>query len=129
MRVRLAALLLAALAIAPAVSYAQDPVQRNVRRGTTEGQAAGGPIGGFVGGTVGLATGLAEGITEGVVGAVRVGPAPNVVVQEQVVVGEPLPPRVRLYTVPSYPRYRYAVVNDQRVIVDPQTRRVIRIVY
>jgi hypothetical protein len=129
MRVRLAALLLTALAIAPAVSYAQDPVQRNVRRGTAEGQAVGGPIGGFVGGTVGLATGLAEGITEDVVGAVRIGPAPNVVVEERVAVGEPLPPRVRLYPVPRYASYRYAVVNDQRVIVDPRTRRVIRVVY
>jgi hypothetical protein len=30
--------------------------------------------------------------------------------------------------VPRYERYRYAVVNDERVIVDPRTRRVIRII-
>jgi len=129
MKVRLAAVLLTAITLTPAVALAQqDPVSRNVNRGAAQGQAAGGPIGGFVGGTVGLATGLAEGITTGVVDAVRVAPAPNVVIRERVVVGEPLPPRVRLYTVPRYERYRYAVVNDERVIVDPRTRRVIRII-
>ncbi len=129
MKRRLAAVLVTAITLVPAVAFAQhDPVSRNVNRGAAEGQAVGGPIGGFVGGTVGLATGLAEGITDDVVGAVRVAPAPNVVIEEHVVVGEPLPPRVRLYTVPHYARYRYAVVNDERVIVDPRTRRVIRIV-
>jgi hypothetical protein len=49
-------------------------------------------------------------------------------VQERVVVGEPPPPTVELRTVPRYTEYRYAVVNDQRVIVDPRTRRVIRII-
>ena len=129
MNLRLAAVLVTAISIVPAAALAQqDPVSRNANRGAAQGQAVGGPIGGFVGGTVGLATGLAEGITDGVIGAVRVGPAPNVVVQERVIVGEPLPPRVRLYTVPRYERYRYAVVNDERVIVDPRTRRVIRII-
>jgi Protein of unknown function (DUF1236) len=129
MKLRLAAVVVTAISIVPAVAFAQqDPVSRNVNRGAAQGQAAGGPIGGFVGGTVGLATGLAEGVTDDVVGAVRVAPAPNVVIEEHVAVGEPLPPRVRLYTVPRYARYRYAVVNDERVIVDPRTRRVIRVI-
>jgi hypothetical protein len=129
MNLRLAAVIVTAISIVPAVAFAQqDPVSRNANRGAAQGQAVGGPIGGFVGGTVGLATGLAEGITDDVVGAVRVAPAPNVVVEEHVVVGEPLPPRVTLYAVPRYERYRYAVVNDERVIVDPRTRRVIRII-
>jgi hypothetical protein len=55
--------------------------------------------------------------------------APSVTVQERVVVvGEPLPPPVELRTVPRYTEYRYAIVNDQRVLVDPRTRRVIRII-
>jgi hypothetical protein len=129
MKLRLAAVLATAISIVPAVAFAQqDPVSRNVHRGATEGQAVGGPIGGIVGGTVGLATGLAEGVTDDVIGVVRVAPAPNVVVEEHVAVGEPLPPRVRLYAVPHHVQYRYAVVNDERVIVDPRTRRVIRIV-
>jgi hypothetical protein len=37
-------------------------------------------------------------------------------------------PTVELRTVPSYAEYRYPVMNDQRVIMDPRTRRVIRII-
>ena len=128
MKSRLAITLAAAAAIVPAVAFAQDPVSRNANEGARTGAAVGGPVGAIVGGTVGMATGLAEGITTGVVDAVRVAPAPNVVVRERVVVGEPLPGSIRLYEVPDHDRYRYAVVNQQRVIVDPQTRRVIRIV-
>ena len=46
----------------------------------------------------------------------------------RVVVGEPLPPTVELRTVPSHTEYRYAVVNDRRVIVEPRTRKVIKII-
>ena len=31
-------------------------------------------------------------------------------------------------TVPSHTEYRYAVVNDRRVIVEPRTRKIIRII-
>ena len=44
------------------------------------------------------------------------------------VVGEPLPPTVELRTVPQHAEYNYAVVNDRRVIVEPRTRRVVRII-
>jgi hypothetical protein len=44
------------------------------------------------------------------------------------VVGEPLPAAVEVRPVPGYVDYRYAVVNNQRVIVDPRTRRVIRVI-
>jgi Protein of unknown function (DUF1236) len=44
------------------------------------------------------------------------------------VVGEPLPPSVELRVVPNHTEYRYAVVNDQRVIVEPRTRKVIRVI-
>jgi hypothetical protein len=53
---------------------------------------------------------------------------PSVTVRERVVVGEPLPPTVELRTVPSHTEYRYAVVNDRRVIVEPRTRKVIKII-
>jgi hypothetical protein len=128
MKSRLPLLLAAGLVILPAAASAQDPVSRNINQGAATGGAVGGPVGAFVGGTVGLATGLAEGITTGVVDAVRGAPAPNVVVRERVVVGEPLPREVRLYEVPRYHQYRYAVVNNERVIVDPRTRRVIRVI-
>jgi hypothetical protein len=129
MKTRSVLALASAVVMLPAVAFAQqDPVSRNANEGARTGGAVGGPVGAIVGGTVGVATGLAEGITTGVVDAVRGAPVPNVVVRERVAVGEPLPGSVRLYTVPRYERYRYAVVNDQRVIVDPQTRVVIRVI-
>jgi len=39
-----------------------------------------------------------------------------------------LPAEVELRPVPRYTEYRYAVVNDRRVIVDPRTRKVIKII-
>jgi hypothetical protein len=53
---------------------------------------------------------------------------PSVAVQERVVVGEPLPETVVLRTVPEHTEYSYAVVNNERIIVDPHTRKVIKIV-
>ena len=43
-------------------------------------------------------------------------------------VGEPLPEYVELRPVPSHAEYRYGVVNDQRVIVEPRSRKIIRII-
>jgi hypothetical protein len=53
---------------------------------------------------------------------------PSVVVREEVVVGAPLPPTVELRTVPNHTEYRYAIVNDRRVIVEPRSRKVIKII-
>jgi hypothetical protein len=53
---------------------------------------------------------------------------PSVSIEGEIVVGEPLPPRVKLYTVPRHKQWRYAVVNNRRVIVEPRTRRVIQVI-
>jgi hypothetical protein len=52
----------------------------------------------------------------------------SVAVRERVVVGEPLPETVVLRPVPSHTEYNYAVVNERRVIVEPRTRRVVKII-
>jgi hypothetical protein len=39
-----------------------------------------------------------------------------------------VPPSVELGPVPSYTEYRYAVVNDCRVIIEPRTRKIIKII-
>jgi len=44
-----------------------------------------------------------------------------------VVVGDPLPDTVEVYPIPQQPTYGYVVVNQQRVLVDPQSRRVIEV--
>ena len=50
-----------------------------------------------------------------------------VTVQEDIVVGQPLPETVIVRPVPRYDDYGYAVVNQRRVIVEPRTRRIIRV--
>jgi len=39
-----------------------------------------------------------------------------------------VPPSVELRPVPVTPEFRYAVVNDRRVIVEPRTRKIIKII-
>ena len=95
--------------------------------GARTGGEVGGPVGAIVGGTVGAAVGAGLEIPNAVFGAVPRGER-SVTVSERVVVGEPLPETVELRTVPSHTEYRYAVVNDRRVIVEPRTRKVIKII-
>lgn len=45
-----------------------------------------------------------------------------------IAVGSVLPAEVEFYEVPEVTTYRYAVVNDRRVIVEPSSRRIIQIV-
>ena len=52
----------------------------------------------------------------------------SVTMRERVAVGEPLPEAVELRPVPSHTEYRYAVVNDRRMIVEPRMRKVIKII-
>ncbi len=53
---------------------------------------------------------------------------PSVVYDGDVVVGNELPGSVEIHTIPTSKTYSYTVVNKQRVIVDPQTRRVIEVI-
>lgn len=122
------AIAVAVLAVAPTLAFAQSTTVEGARRGAADGGAAGGPLGAAVGGTVGAAVGAAVEIPNAVLGSIRAANEPSVRIQERVVVGEPLPATVVLREVPAHREYRYAIVNDQRVIVEPQTRRVIRIV-
>jgi hypothetical protein len=129
MRHRLLVTAFAVAALWPAASFAQ---------GTTAGGAVGGAIvGGAVGGPVGAAVGAGVGATMGA--AVEPPPAevrtyvtrerrPSVAVREEIVVGKPLPKSVKVYAVPKHSKYSYAVVNDQRVIIEPRTRRVIEVI-
>jgi hypothetical protein len=99
---------------------------QGANEGARAGGAVGGPVGEVVGGTVGAAVGLGLEIPNAVItGLPR---DRSVVVREQVVVGEPLPDTVVLRPVPSHAEYNYAVVNERRVIVEPRTRRVVKII-
>jgi hypothetical protein len=73
-----------------------------------------------------------SGTTAGVRSYVVAERRPSIRVSEEVMVGQPLPPRVRLYSVPPTvglrTNYSYTVVNDQTVLVDPQTRTVVQVI-
>jgi Protein of unknown function (DUF1236) len=127
MRIKLSGALIAASLAISGAAFAQSTTEQGAVNGARTGGEIGGPVGAMVGGTVGAAVGGLE-IPNGLISSVEGVHEPSVVVQERVVVGEPLPPTVELRPVPRYTEYRYAVVNDRRVIVDPRTRRVIKII-
>jgi hypothetical protein len=122
------AMTVAVLALTPTLALAQNTIRDGARNGAAAGGEVLGPVGAAAGGTVGAAVGAAAAIPDAVISSARGENYPSVVVRERVAVGEPLPGTVELRPVPRYDAYRYAVVNDQRVIVDPNTRRVIRII-
>jgi len=128
MRNRLAVSLIVASLVAPSAAFAQSTTAEGAANGARAGGDVAGPIGAMVGGTVGAAVGAGLEIPNAVITSVEAERAPSVVVRQRVVVGEPLPPQVQLRPVPRYTEYRYAVVNDRRVIVDPRTRRIVKII-
>jgi hypothetical protein len=127
MKIRLV-LLAAAVAAVPTLANAQSTTGQGAASGAAAGGQVGGPVGAIVGGTVGAAVGAAVEIPNALITSVQRANEPSVVVRERIVVGEPLPPTVQLRAVPEYPNYRYAIVNDQRVIVEPRSRKVVHIV-
>jgi Protein of unknown function (DUF1236) len=132
----LGAAFLAAVIIAPLSASAQG-VPGGVDRGAREGERAAGPVGAIVGGTIG-------GVVGGVSGLLGVDQRPRfhsyVVEQHRpsyryqgdLRVGAELPEAgVTYYDVPQeygVREYRYTVVNDRTVLVDPRTRRIVEIV-
>lgn len=122
------AVTVAVLALSPSLAFAQAATIEGANNGAATGGAVGGPLGAAVGGTVGAAVGAAVDIPTAVISSVTGAPAHSVVVRERVVVGEPLPTYVEVHPVPRHAEYSYAVVNNQRVIVEPRTRRVIRVI-
>lgn len=99
-------------------------------RGAATGAIIGGPIGAGVGAVVGATLGgaLTPPPPE-VVTYVQQQPAPpSVVVQQPIAVGKPVPETVMLTPVPDNPTYAYAVVNEQRLIVEPKSRTVVQVI-
>jgi hypothetical protein len=128
MKSRLMVPLVAVSLLASGNAFAQSTTATGAVNGARTGGAIAGPIGEIVGGTVGAAVGAAVEIPNAVITSIPDDRVPSVTIQERVVVGEPLPAAIEVRPVPGYTDYRYAVVNDRRVMVDPRTRRVIRII-
>ncbi len=137
MKVRMlgTAAIVAALML-PVAAQAQGVVG-GAAEGVREGERAAGPVGAVVGGTIG---GVVGGIN-GVLGIdqrprfrtyVVEQRRPSYVYREPVRVGTVLPESgVTYYEIPAeygVRNYRYTVVNDRTVLVDPSTRQVVEIV-
>lgn len=135
MRIRLICALFAAAAMAPVAAQAQY-ASHDAARGAVAGSSVAGPVGAAVGAAVGGTVGAAGDVAQAVfapppppvVTYVQRERVPSVTVDRDVVVGERLPPRVRVYVIPHHRRYAYAIINRERVIVDPHTRTVIRVI-
>lgn len=127
----------ATLLVSSQLAMAQG-VPGGIERGARDGERAAGPVGAVVGATVG-------GVVGGVAGILGVDDRPrfrsyvesrnvrSYTYAEPVAVGTVLPASgVTYYDVPddyaSVREYRYTVVNDRTVLVDPRTRRVVQIV-
>jgi hypothetical protein len=52
---------------------------------------------------------------------------PSVAYEGAIVIGQPLPDTIQLHLVDGHPDYAYTVVNERRVIVNPQNRTVIQV--
>jgi len=121
----------AGVVLAAGSAFAQQSTVNGAAGGAVTGAIVGGPVGAAVGGVVGAVAGTAiDPPPERVVTYVREAPMPSdpVVVQEKVVVGEALPSAVVIKQVPENPKYSYAIVNKQRVIVEPSSRKVIQVI-
>lgn len=122
-----ASFILGALATGAA---AQQSTVTGAASGAVTGAIVGGPVGAAVGGVVGAVAGTAiDPPPQKVVTYVReVQPAEPVMVEQEIVVGKPIPQNVVLTPIPEAPQYSYAFINQQRVIVDPQTYTVVQVV-
>lgn len=121
----------ASVALMSGVAFAQSATVNGAAGGAVTGAIIGGPVGAAVGGVAGAVVGtIIDPPPQKVVTYVREAPAPRatVVVREKVVVGEPLPETVVVTPVPENPKYAYAIVNDERVIVEPTSRKVIQVI-
>ncbi|MFT2213055.1 DUF1236 domain-containing protein [Rhizobium giardinii] len=129
MKTKILILSAAALGMMSTAALAEDGAITGAAGGAVTGAIVGGPVGAAVGGVVGLAAGAAlDPPPQRVVTYVEQQPLQqSVVIKEPVVVGKPIPRDVVLMPVPEDTRYSYAVVNNQRVIVDPRTHTVVQI--
>jgi hypothetical protein len=125
-----------ALALALAGSsgaYAQGGAATGAATGAVGGAVVGGPVGAAVGAGVGaIAGGIADESRPRFRTYVTGQKHPSYRYQNEVRVGADLPSSgVTYYEVPmeyGVTNYRYTVVNDRTVLVDPSTHRIVQVI-
>ncbi|GGD31353.1 hypothetical protein GCM10011335_37980 [Aureimonas glaciei] len=95
--------------------------------GATVGALVGGPVGAAVGGVAGLAVGASADIADPDIEYVRSNPVDPIYLEGEVVTGAQLPGTVELREIPQS-KYRYVYVNGQPVIVQQDTRQIVRVI-
>ncbi len=128
MKTRFMIALLAATTVAPAAAFAQASTATGAVGGAVVGGVVGGPVGAVVGAGVGATVGSAAEPPNEVVTYVEHDTTPSITMQDRVVVGEAVPSTVELRPVPQHTEYRYAIVNNQRIIVDGRSHKVVKII-
>ena len=125
-------ILSAAFGLAATGAFAQEGngAATGMLGGAATGAIVGGPIGAGVGAVVGaVAGGAIDPPPREVVTYVQEQPVQrSVVVEQQISVGRAIPETVVLSPIPQNPNYSYAIVNQQRVIVEPQSRKVVQVI-
>jgi hypothetical protein len=117
----------------PVAAYAQGGAVTGATTGAVGGAIVGGPVGAVVGGVGGAVVGgIADTAQPRFRSYVVERRVPSYAYTQQVVVGAELPAAgVTYYEVPAeyaVPQYRYTVVNNRTVLVDPGTRRIVQII-
>lgn len=114
-------------------AYAQSGVAAGATTGAVGGAIVGGPVGAVVGGVGGAVVGgIADANQPQFRTYVVEQRRPSYTYSQEVVVGAELPEQgVTYYEVPAQygaTQYRYTVVNNRTVLVDPRTRRVVQVI-
>ncbi|SLN29187.1 Bacterial SH3 domain protein [Roseivivax jejudonensis] len=113
------------------VTYEEGNAGVGGAAGATWGAAAGsllvgGPAAVAAGAVLGAATGASGAVEEETVTYVRENPVEPVYLNGEVAVGAGVPETVEVYEVPEA-GYSYLNVNEQTVVVDPETRRIVQV--
>jgi hypothetical protein len=117
----------------PLAAHAQNGPAAGATTGAVTGAIVGGPVGAAVGAGVGaVAGGIADDTRPRFRSYVEERHVPSYRYGREVRVGEDLPTAgVTYYEVPreyGVTKYRYTVVNDRTVLVDPSTHRIVQVI-
>ena len=129
--------LLTGVALATILSFSAAQAQNGVAAGATTGAVTGAIVGGPVGAAVGagvgaIAGGIADDTRPRFRSYVTERRVPSYRYDSEVRVGADLPSAgVTYYDVPheyGVTKYRYTVVNDRTVLVDPRSHRIVQVI-
>ena len=130
-KILLAGAILASLA--PAAAFAQGGAAAGAATGAVGGAVVGGPVGAAVGGVTGaIVGGIADQQQPEFRSYVTTQKVPSYTYREEVRVGATLRESgVTYYEVPTEYKvkgYKYTVVNNTPVLVEPSTRKVVQVI-